>query len=236
MIDVPLRADFALDDVALLQAITPRTKLIWLCSPNNPTGTTPDLAILPALLERGPLVVVDEAYRQPDSPSVVPLLPTSPRLIVTQTLSKVAGLAGLRLGYAICNPAVVALLDAQRLPYNVNAVAEAAALATLEDAAWIVATWRLVLAEREKLAARLRLFDGVRVWPSAANFLLVELPGREAQPICAALARQGVLVRDFTNSRLRGCFRVTIGLPQENDAFIAALAGVLAARATEVMA
>lgn len=234
IIDVPLDADFRFDLPAVLAAITPRTRLIWVCSPNNPTGTPFDLELLPALLAAGPRVVVDEAYYPFSDATALPLLQTllhddparAERLVIMRTMSKIAGLAGLRIGYGIAAPGVIQRLDRRRHPFNVNAIAEAAALATLEDAAWMAQIKTAIARERERLAAKLQATLAVQVWPSEANFLLVGLPVADAGPVQRALAARGVLVRHLAQDRIRHCLRVTVGTPHEDDAFVAALATV----------
>lgn len=229
IVEVPLDADFRVDRAALRAAITPRTRLIWFCSPNNPTGTPFDLDVLPDVAGRGPLLAVDEAYYPFSDVTALPLLAQMPDLVVVRTMSKIAGLAGLRVGYAAAAPDIIARLDAHRHPFNVNAVAEAAALATLADGEWLAEIKQVIAAERERLAARLVALPGVTVWPSAANFLLVDLPVNDAAPVNAALAKRGIHVRYAPQPRLRRALRVTVGTPAENDAFGAALAEILAA-------
>ena len=234
VVDVPLLDDFALDAAAVLAAITPRTRIVWLCSPNNPTGTAIDLSILPALLERGPLVVVDEAYRAPDGPSALSLAPHAERLIVMGTMSKVAGLAGLRLGYAIAHPTIITRLDAQRLPYNVNTLAATAAIAALQEGDAIAARWQRICAERDTFTALLAALPGAHIHPSVANFVLLEFAEHLGADVASRLAQRGILVRAFDHPRLHHCLRVTVGTPSENQRFVAALSTLLSATPQEV--
>lgn len=228
VINVPLDANFLIDRAALLAAITPRTKLVWLCSPNNPTGTPSDLDVVPALLDRGLWVVVDEAYYPFGVVTAVPLLAGAERLIITRSLSKIGALAGLRLGYALAQPEVIARLDSRRQIYNVNGLAEAAALALLDDLAWFTATTARIVVERERLATRLRALPGVHVWPSVANFLLVRFPLPDAAPLHAELATRGIIVRHFPTERLRDSLRISVGTPEENDHLAHTVSALLA--------
>nr|MBA3826988.1 aminotransferase class I/II-fold pyridoxal phosphate-dependent enzyme [Ktedonobacterales bacterium] len=183
---------------------------------------------------RGLWVIVDEAYYPFGAATALGMLPGCERLIITRTLSKSGALAGLRLGYAIAAPAVIARLDALRMPYNVNALATAAALALLEEPAWLTERVAEISAERERVAGRLAELDGVRVWLAVANFLLVELPVPDAAAIGVAMAERGVLVRHYPHPRLRRCLRITIGRAAENDRMRATLVAALAGARTEV--
>lgn len=252
IVDVARDADWRTPTDALLAAMTPRTRLVVLCAPNNPTGTPLDRAALDAALDRasalaaqgdgvGPVVVVDEAYYEigafageADAWTAAPLLASAgERLVVLRTFSKLFGLAGLRVGYGLSAPALAERLRTLKPPYNVNLAGQVAALATLEDGDWLRARARELVAERERLSRLLTSDLGLRVWPSAANFLLVDVaPGendaqerdRRRDALWRALLDHGVMTRRLSGARLAGLLRFSVGLPEQNDALLAALA------------
>jgi histidinol-phosphate aminotransferase len=220
---------FALDAAAVLAACTPTVKLVYVCSPNNPTGNIiPERTILQladALAGRA-LVVVDEAYIEfADAPSSTRLLSDHPWLVVLRTLSKAHGLAGARCGVVLAHADIIALLRRIIEPYNVAQLSIEAVLHALQPAAQNTTGERIALlrAERATLAAALARADTVvRVWPSAANFLLVEFadPQQAFERACAA----GLLVRDVRRQPGLGqALRITIGTPQQNQRLLAAL-------------
>ena len=229
-IEVPAR-DFGHDLDAMRAAITPRTRVIFVANPNNPTGTWLPAAALKAFLAGVPrevLVVLDEAYDEyldaaQRSPSVT-WLGEHPNLLVSRTFSKAYGLAGLRIGYGLMDSAVSALLDRVRQPFNVNSVAQAAALAALADPDYVAESAALNREGLRELAAGLDAL-GVGYVPSHGNFLLVRVGA--AAEVYAQLLRQGVIVRPVANYGLPEHLRVTVGLPAENRRFLAALAAAL---------
>jgi histidinol-phosphate aminotransferase len=202
-----------------------------VCSPNNPTGSwLPPEDVAELCGESDRLVVVDEAYHEFSGRSVVPLLGVHENLIVLRTFSKAMAMAGLRVGYLMASPALVREINKARLPYNVNVVSGLAALAALEEREALRASVAGLVAERERLAGALSRLDGVRVFPSAANFLLVELSEVAPAAAFAALHAQGILVRDVSSApRLARCLRVSVGAPAENDAVIAGFAALVRA-------
>jgi histidinol-phosphate aminotransferase len=215
-----------LDDVR--RKVTPRTKIVFLCTPHNPAGTLiprrPLRALLDALAPDPPLVVLDEAYRDfcdhPETPDGVELLRSYPRLIVLRTFSKVAGLAGLRVGYAIASEESIDRLNRVRAPYNVNRLGQVAALAALEDEDHWGKTRQLVLEERAFLSQELAR-RGFTFPPSQANFLLVKVPdGARARD---RILRAGIVVRDGAAVGFPDHLRVSIGLRDANDRLLAAL-------------
>ena len=216
-----------LDDVRA--RVTGRTKAVVLCSPHNPATTIirrrPLEAFLDALGDDPPLVVIDEAYHDfvddPEFPDALALLARFPRLIVLRTFSKIAALAGLRVGYAIAAPDTIDRLDRVRAPYNVNRVGQAAALAALDDEAHAARTRALVLEERAVLSAGLRRL-GFPVAPSQANFLLVRVPA--ADQARQRLLRAGLLVRDGAAVGFPGHLRISIGTREINERLLRALA------------
>jgi histidinol-phosphate aminotransferase len=216
-------ADFALTaEHAVAQVERHRPDLVFLCSPNNPTGTALDPAVVSAVLAAAPgMVVVDEAYAEfarPGTASALELLPGHPRLVVTRTMSKAFGFAGGRLGYLAADPAVVEAVQIVRLPYHLSALTQAAARAALAHRDALLATVEAIKEQRDRIVATLRS-RGVRVADSDANFVLFEVGGDQRETWQRLLDR-GVLVRDVG---LPGWLRVTAGTADETDAFLEAL-------------
>jgi histidinol-phosphate aminotransferase len=216
-----------LDDMQ--RRVGPRTKAVILCSPHNPAGTIvrrrPLAAFLRDLGPEPPLVVLDEAYRDfcddPEGADGVALLRDHPTLVVMRTFSKIAALAGARVGYAVASAEVIERLNRVRAPYNVNRLGQAAALAALEDTEYWEATRRLVIEERAFLAAELarRGFPGP---PSHANFLLVKV-GPGAGSIRERLGRAGLLVRDGAALGFPGHLRISVGTREVNERLLRTL-------------
>ena len=221
---VPLRADLTLDGDAMLAAIEcERPALVWLASPNNPTGTLFDPADVERIVRAAPgLAVVDEAYVAYAASAFLPRVLEFPNLVVVRTLSKV-GMAGMRLGYAIGHPAWIAEIDKLRSPYNVNSLTQAAALALLAEGELFARQTAAVRAERGRLSTALAALPGVRVFPSEANFVVARFP--DANAMFGALRAAGILVKNVSGFHrlLADCLRITVGTPAENDALIAAL-------------
>ena len=227
---VPARRgdDFDLDPAdAAEQVARVRPDVVFLCSPNNPTGTALPPQVLAAVLAAAPgMVVVDEAYAEfarPGTRSALTLLPDHPRLVVTRTMSKAFAFAGARVGYLAAHPAVVQAVQRVRLPYHLSTLTQAAARAALAHARALLATVAAVKEQRDRIVATLRGM-GLRVAPSDANFVLFGVFA-DQKAVWRALLDHGVLVRDVG---LPGWLRVTAGTPAETDAFLAALADVLA--------
>jgi len=200
----------------------------FLCSPNNPTGNveTPDnvRAVLGAV---GGLVVVDEAYGQFAPWSALELLASEPRLVVVRTFSKTWALAGLRLGYAIADPGVIASLANVALPYHLDALKQVAGRLALGYNEEMAARVAAIIAERGRVSQALGAL-GLEVWPSSANFILFRVRPRIGSQVWKGLLDRSVLIRDVSDwPGLEGCLRVTIGTPAENDRFLSALGEVL---------
>ena len=221
--------DFSVDVDALV-ASARDAALVMLTSPNNPTGGLLDRSVVERVLaETEALVLVDEAYVEfaPEGSSVVDLVAGNPRLMVLRTLSKAFALAGLRLGYLVADPAVVDALGAVRQIYSVDVLAQSVALAALGARDALAPVIADIVEERERLAAGLSALPGARVWPSAANFVLVRLP-RAAEVRRRLRDEHSVLVRDFSSSPgLDGCLRVSVGTREENDVLLDALSLLL---------
>ncbi|MEE6260676.1 histidinol-phosphate transaminase [Plantactinospora sonchi] len=232
-------ADFGLTVAhAVAQVREHRPDVVFLCSPNNPTGTALDPAVLDAVLAEAPgMVVVDEAYAEfarPGTPTALALLPGHPRLVVTRTMSKAFGFAGGRLGYLAADPAVVDAVQLVRLPYHLSALTQAAARAALAHRETLLGTVRAIKEQRDRIVSGLRA-RGRTVADSDANFVLFEV-GADQRAVWRVLLDHGVLVRDVG---LAGWLRVTAGTPEETDAFFAAVdawtAGVAGADPTSTV-
>jgi histidinol-phosphate aminotransferase len=216
---------------AVLAAIGPATKLVYLANPNNPTGTWfggESFAMFLRQVRDDVLVVVDEAYAEfadaPDYASTLSLLAAHRNLVVTRTFSKAHALAGLRVGYAVAAPGLVAVVERVRESFNVNLAGLAAAVASLGDAAHLQAAVAGNAAQREALSVAL-CERGWFVHPSQANFLLVEF-GRDAAALEAALLARGVVLRPMAGYGLPECLRITVGTGDGNARLLAALDAV----------
>jgi len=223
-VGVPLTAELALDTDSMLAAVArERPALVFLASPNNPTGNLFDPAAVERIVRASPgLVVVDEAYCAFAGTSFLPRLYEFPNLLVLRTLSKI-GMAALRLGYAVASPAWIGELNKVRQPYNVNALTQAVAQVMLREEQVLATQVAAVVAERGRLAARLAKLPGVHVFPADANFVLARVP--DAAAWFAALRDAGILVKNLSGAhpRLAECLRITVGTPAENDALLSAL-------------
>ncbi len=231
---VPMRDDLELDVPALLSAVTERTKLIFLCSPNNPTGRRIDDAALRRVLRLGIPVAVDEAYVEfGDGPSVAGLVHAHPNLVVVRTFSKAYGLAGLRVGYALAAGAVARLISRVKLPWNVSTVAVAAALAVLDDAEAFERQRAEMVEQRRWLQGSLSGLPGVTVFEGEGNFVLLDIHecGHSADVLVQALLREGIFIRSLASHHLkRGWVRVSVGRTEENRRCVDAFRRVLRAR------
>lgn len=231
-VEVPA-VDWGHDLEAMAAAVGPRTKLVFVANPNNPTGTWVAREPLERFVRALPdscLAVIDEAYAEyvehlPDCPDALALLRAHPNVVVTRTFSKVHGLAALRVGYSVAHPAVAELLGRVRQPFNVNTLGLLAAEAAVADDTHLRRS-------RECNAAGLEQLDrgvaalGLDSIPSRANFLTVDM-GQPAAPVYEALLRRGVIVRPVANYAMPRHLRVSVGLEEENARFLEALAGVL---------
>ena len=225
---VELDSAFQIDVTRTLGATTPETKIIFCCSPNNPTG---NLLVMSDILElvshTSGIVVVDEAYVDfaDGTNSLVSLVERHENLVVLRTLSKSWGLAGIRLGYCICHPEIVSFLLRIKAPYSINAVTSMLALASLRNEEFFNSAIAAVKRERNRMVKELGRIGEVRkIYPSDANFLLVEF--LDAGKAFDALKSQGIVVRRRSEPRLHNCLRMTIGTPEENGIVLRTLAGI----------
>ncbi|HEX3392988.1 MAG TPA: histidinol-phosphate transaminase [Acidimicrobiales bacterium] len=220
--------DFGVDLAAVRRLLVRSdASLTFLCSPNNPTGTVDAPSTTAAVVAAAPgLVVVDEAYGQFTPRSAIGQVADGVNLVVVRTFSKTWALAGLRLGYCVAPAEVVAALDAVTLPYHLDAATQAGGRLALGFRVEMEARVATLVAERDRLAAALGELP-VDTWPSGANFILFRPRLRAGAAVWADLVERSVLVRDCSTwPGLEGCLRVTVGTPEEDDAFLTALAQV----------
>ena len=227
MVRVPLRDDLTYDVDGIIAAISPATKVIMLATPNNPTGTllaADDIVRIATAAGEGVIVVIDEAYREfvdaetPDP--VTEVVPNHRNVLVTRTLSKAHGLAGLRVGYAVGDLDVIADIDKVAVPFHVNAAAQAAAIAAIDNIDEIEARCALIVSERGRVESQLAEM-GWWMPTHHANFVFLST-GPQTMTYATELEKRGVVVRPFDGEGLR----VTIGNPAENDRFLSAIAAL----------
>jgi histidinol-phosphate aminotransferase len=217
VVDVPLLADWAFDTEALVDAAL-RSKSVFIPSPNNPTGNMLPPSLVDRLTATGTMLIVDEAYVEfSDQPSLVQRAAEQPGLIVLRTFSKWGGLAGLRIGYAVLHPETASMLMQAKDPYNVNAAAEAAALASLEDVDVLNERACTLAGERQRMAEVLRSLGWVHQYPSEAVFILMRLEGIEGRDLRDRLRQRGIFTRFMNTPRLQDHLRISMGLPEQND-------------------
>ena len=226
-VSVPRDQVFEIDVQAIENAIDSSAKIVFVSSPNNPTGNVASQDQVRALLDTGLIVVVDEAYYEFCNDTAAHLVDEYQNLVVLRTMSKWAGLAGVRVGYGIMSPRLVKHIIDIKPPYNVSTLAEAALLASLEDAEALLETVKVIVRERERLTSLLEGIDGVRPWTSGGNFVLCEFAPGVAQAVYEGLARRGIFVRGFSTERLRDYFRISVGTSDQTDAVIQALADLV---------
>ena len=244
VVDVPRTEDFALDRVGIREALTKRTKVIFVASPNNPTGNIATEKEIRELVGIGKIVVVDEAYFEFSNVTMANLVPKYTNLIVLRTFSKWAGLAGLRIGYGFFPIGIAGYLMKIKQPYNANTAAQAAVIASLADIEYLRANVTRIVMERERLFGKLQELDWLKPYPSQANFILCSLQslnlpspvtgedldaGKQlrgksrAEEIWQQLRKKGIFVRYFDTPRLKDCLRISVGRPEYTDALVKAL-------------
>jgi histidinol-phosphate aminotransferase len=223
---------FGHDLKAMLEAIDADTRVVFVANPNNPTGTWVNRADLRAFVEAVPanvVVVIDEAYfeyvDQPDYPNALQWVAEFPNLLVTRTFSKAYGLASLRVGYGVSQPALADVLNRVRQPFNVNSFAQAAAAAALQDEAHLAAAIDVNTRGMQQLEAGFNRLE-LNYIPSVGNFISVNM-GRDPAQVYTALLHEGVIVRPVANYAMPGYLRISVGLPEENQRCLDALAKVL---------
>lgn len=231
---------FEIDVDAALRSTTSSTKLIFLTSPNNPTGNVAQRSMVERLLETGRIVVLDEAYAEfavadgQGFDSMIPDVPERENLVVLRTFSKWAGLAGLRIGYGVLPLWLAGHLRKLKPPFNVNQAALVAMEQSLANREWLMDGVRKTVRERDRLVAELPASGLVRPYPSRSNFILCDVRGMDGKQLRSALAARGILTRHYGNPRLRSCLRISVGKPDQNDALLAAIQEIASERGSAV--
>ncbi len=223
-----LKSDFQIDVPNLLSQIDSKTKIIFLCSPNNPTGTLVNLEDVKTICKNFTgIVVIDEAYIEfASKPSLANKVSSVKNLVILRTFSKAWGLAGIRVGYAVAQEMVIEYLDKIKLPYNLNRISSELAIKALKKNLKMLKFRTVILKEREKLASNLTNL-GFKVFPSEANFLLVNYPN--ASEIAKTLViNYGIIIRDFgSKPLLKDCIRISVGTPEQNILLIKSIKKIL---------
>jgi histidinol-phosphate aminotransferase len=222
-VEVPRRHNFDLDVVPIRHAVHTGAEMVFLTSPNNPTGNPINRAELEAICALDALIIVDEAYIEFGGQTTVPLIASRPNLVVLRTFSKWAGLAGLRVGYSVSNAELAAHMMAIKQPYNVNVAADAGARAAIANFGEIRETIACIVAERERMAGLCAELGWLKPMPSQANFVLFEVEGRSARDVAAALRSKGVLTRYYDRPELANYIRISAGRPEDTDRLMDAL-------------
>ncbi len=222
VIKVLRRKDFSLDLPAIRRA-SAGAKVIFVASPNNPTGNQAARAEIKELLGLDLMVVVDEAYVEFSGQSLIRMVPDYPNLIVLRTFSKWAGIAGLRAGYGICPPEIARYLMKIKQPYNINTAAYVAILESLKDTSHLQATVKAMVDERQVLYAGLKKIKWLKPYPSVANFILCAVFEGNARQVYLGLQKKGIFIRYFETPELKDCIRISVGRPEDTRRVIAAL-------------
>jgi histidinol-phosphate aminotransferase len=223
VVEVPRDKNFAVDVSQVKKAINEGAKLIFLASPNNPTGNTTPLRDVMELAETGIVIVVDEAYYEFSGETMVPLVADYENLIVLRSFSKWAGIAGLRVGYGAFPEKIAQHLMRIKPPYNVNIAAQIAAIESLKDLGYLQKTIKAIITERKRLLAKLAELEFFKPFPSKANFILCSVLNNQAERIYQELGRRGIFVRYFDTPLLKDYLRISVGKPEHTDALVAAL-------------
>ena len=224
LIAVERRDDWEIDIDATTKAID-RTgaKILFIASPNNPTGNLTPNSDARAILDTGIVLVVDETYFEFCGETSAGLLDEYENLVVIRSFSKWAGIAGLRVGYAIGSELIIDHLMTIKQPYNLNIAAESAALAALENKARLMARIDILTSERKRVESVIDEMQGISYSPSRANYLLIKFDQHSGDDVYEFLARQGIFARKFSGTRLENSIRVSVGTPSQNDLVIDAL-------------
>ena len=225
-IDIKRKNDWSVDEEALLYEAE-NAKLVILATPNNPTGNALSPLLVKKLLKTNALIILDEAYIEfSQTNSMVDIASSHPSLIVLRTFSKWAGLAGLRIGYAVANKRTVDVFMKTKQPYNVSTPSVAAAIASLHDTEELDRRASILTSERDRMFAVLEKISWLEPFPSETNFLLVRTIERDARQISDKLRRKGIFIRTYSEEIIKDCIRISMGTSSQNDRVIQALSNL----------
>jgi histidinol-phosphate aminotransferase len=227
IVSVPRNDTWDIDIPAMLEAIDDKARIVFLASPNNPTGNLLTESDARALLETGVVVVADETYHEFSGSTLAHLLEEYENLVILRSFSKWAGIAGLRVGYAIASESLIGHLMDIKQPYNINIAGEAAVLAALEHRNELLKRASSLIDQRKRLEAAIDDIDGISYYPSDGNFLLCKFDNRTAEEAYVGLAKHGIFVRRFSQPVLDHSLRISAGTPEQTDRVIAALRTVV---------
>jgi histidinol-phosphate aminotransferase len=223
VVNVLRKKNYEVDVDAVKAAVTPRTRLIFVTSPNNPTGTIITESDILKLLKLGLPLVVDEAYYEFAGNTIISLVPNFENLIVLRTFSKWAGLAGLRVGYGAFPLKIADILMKIKPPYSINMAASLAAKISIEEQDYLLGTVEKMIQERERMFEILKKLTFLRPVPSRANFILCEVTRGDAKMLQDELEKRGILVRYYNTALLRNFIRISSGKPEQTDKIMQAL-------------
>ncbi len=217
---------FELPVDAIIDSVNERTKLVFVTSPNNPTGNMANTQEIVRLLETGVLVVVDEAYFEFSGKTVLPLTREFDNLVVLRTFSKWAGIAGLRFGYGVFPRFLVDHMLKVKSPFTITSAALQAVEASLDDLEYLHVTINRIRTERRRLQRKIKGLDYMEPYPSVANFVLCRVTRGDAHDVHQRLSDRGIMVRKYSEPRLRDCLRISVGKPEDTDRLIVALQNI----------
>jgi histidinol-phosphate aminotransferase len=223
VVTVPRRADFNIDIASIESKIDSKTKVIFLASPNNPSGNMVETADILELLKNNIMVVIDEAYFEFSGKTCADYVLKYPNLIVLRTFSKWAGLAGLRVGYGIFPTNIVSHLMKIKQPYNVNIAAQVAAIESLKDLPYLNKSINAIVEERARLLAALKKYKWLEVYDSESNFILCKVLNGDAGSIHRKLRDKGIIIRYYNNPELKNYIRISVGKPAQTARLIKAM-------------
>ena len=225
-VQVSRNESYDLDIDAIEDAIDAKTKIIFVASPNNPTGNFASQEDVIGLAETGLEVVVDEAYFEFCGQTAAPLVAEYDNLTVVRTFSKWAGLAGVRIGYGVFSPEIAAYITQIKPPYNVSMFAQEAALESLKDRKYLMSKVEAIIEERDRLFNELTRLDYIQPFPSHGNFILCEVTRGDAHDVHEKLKERRIFVRYFDTPKLRNFIRISVGKPEHTDSLMSALRGI----------
>jgi len=228
---IPRKGDFSIDVDLIKRNISPETKLLFVCSPNNPTGNTTPRKDIEELLKEEIVVMVDEAYgefaKESGEESALDLLNAYDNLIVVKSFSKAFGMAGVRVGYIITNTEIMNLLNKIRFPNSVGTIPVEIANLALENVDWMSSVIKELVSARKRLAKELSVFPEFRIFPSSTNFLLIEVSDWNSENIMLELMKRGIVIRSYQTPYMKNHLRITIRSPDQNDKLLKTLKEIM---------